>query len=203
MIDNAICKLISYALQTGLIQPCEKYWAINTVLDVLKLDSYTDPDQDWGEVELAPVLDELLDDAYARGVLTENSVVYQDLFDTEIMGRLTPRPAQVIEQFQALYAEAPKIATDWYYKFSQDTNYIRRNRIAKDIQWKTPTEYGELDVTINLSKPEKDPICPYPSDDCAAVSAFESGSTRPAAKFHQQAAVRAHHTAYLLRCYNA
>ena len=157
MIDNAICKLISYALQTGLIQPCEKYWAINTVLDVLKLDSYTDPGQDWGEVELAPMLDELLDDAYARGVLTENSVVYRDLFDTEIMGRLTPRPAQVIEQFQALYAEAPKIATDWYYKFSQDTNYIRRNRITKDIQWKTPTEYGELDVTINLSKPEKDP----------------------------------------------
>ena len=157
MIDTAISKLISYTLQTGLIQPCEKDWAVNTILDTLKIDSYTDPDWDWDEVELAPVLDELLDDAYARGVLTENSVVYRDLFDTEIMGRLTPRPAQVIEQFRTLYTEDPKKATDWYYKFSQDTNYIRRDRIAKDIQWKAPTEYGDLDITINLSKPEKDP----------------------------------------------
>ena len=157
MIDNAVSKLVAYALRTGLIQPCERDWAVNTILDVLKLDSYTEPNQDWGEVELAPVLDELLDDAYARGVLAENSVVYRDLFDTEIMGRLTPRPAQVIERFQALYQESPEKATDWYYKFSQDTNYIRRDRIAKDMQWKAPTEYGDLDITINLSKPEKDP----------------------------------------------
>ena len=157
MIDAAVSKLITYALQTGLIQPCEKNWAVNTVLDVLKIDSYTDPGQDWGEVELAPVLEELLDDAHARGVLAESSVVYRDLFDTEIMGRLTPRPAQVIETFQNLYQEAPQKATDWYYRFSQDTNYIRRDRIAKDMQWKAATEYGELDITINLSKPEKDP----------------------------------------------
>ena len=157
MIDNAVSKLVSYALQTGLIQPCERDWAVNTILGVLKLDNYTDPCQDWGEVELAPVLEALLDDAYQRGVLTENSVVYRDLFDTELMGRLTPRPAQVIETFQALYAEAPRKATDWYYKLSQDTNYIRRDRIAKDVQWKAPTEYGDLDITINLSKPEKDP----------------------------------------------
>lgn len=157
MIDNAVSKLVAYALQTGLIQPCERDWAVNTILDVLKLDSYTDPCQDWGEVELAPVLEELLDDAHQRGVLTENSVVYRDLFDTELMGRLTPRPAQVIEKFQALYQGSPEKATDWYYKFSQDTNYIRRDRIAKDVQWKAPTEYGDLDITINLSKPEKDP----------------------------------------------
>ena len=157
MVDNAVSKLIAYALRTGLIQPCEKDWAVNTILDALKIDSYADPGQDWGEVELAPVLEELLDDAHARGVLAEASVVYRDLFDTELMGRLTPRPAQVIEKFQALYKEDPKKATDWYYKFSQDTNYIRRDRIARDIQWKAPTPYGELDVTINLSKPEKDP----------------------------------------------
>lgn len=157
MVDNAVAKLVAYALQTGLIQPCEKDWAVNTILDALKLDSYVDPGQDWGQVELAPVLEELLDDAHARGVLSENSVVYRDLFDTEIMGRLTPRPAQVIEEFQTLYKEAPQKATDWYYKFSQDTNYIRRDRIAKDVKWKAPTEYGDLDVTINLSKPEKDP----------------------------------------------
>ena len=157
MIDAAVSKLATYALRTGLIEENEYTWAINTILDTLKLDSYTDPGEEWGEIQLAPVLDELLDDAYARGVLTENSVVYRDLFDTELMGRLTPRPAQVIEKFQALRAEDPKKATDWYYKFSQDTNYIRRDRIAKDMQWKAPTEYGELDITINLSKPEKDP----------------------------------------------
>ena len=157
MIDAAISKLAAYALRTGLIQESEYAWAVNTILDVLKLDGYTDPGQDWGDIELAPVLEELLDDAHARGVLAEDSVVYRDLFDTELMGRLTPRPAQVIEKFQTLYQEDPQKATDWYYQFSQDTNYIRRDRIAKDMQWKTETEYGELDITINLSKPEKDP----------------------------------------------
>ena len=155
--DEAISKLVSYALHTGLIQPCETTWAVNTVLDALKLDSYAGPEPRDEEVELAPVLEALLDDAHQRGVLEEDSVVYRDLFDTELMGRLTPRPAQVIERFQALYREDPKKATDWYYQFSQDTNYIRRDRIAKDMQWKAPTEYGELDITINLSKPEKDP----------------------------------------------
>ena len=157
MIDNAVSKLAAYALQTGLIEECDYTWAVNTILDALKLDSYTDPKQEWGEIELAPVLEELLDDAHARGVLTENSVVYRDLFDTELMGRLTPRPALVTNLFQKLCEKSPKKATDWYYKFSQDTNYIRRDRIAKDMQWKAPTEYGELDITINLSKPEKDP----------------------------------------------
>ena len=155
--DQAIAKLIAYAKNTGLIQECEVTWAVNTVLDALKLDSWTDPGQVEAPGALAPILDCLLDDAHQRGVLEENSVVYRDLFDTELMGRLTPRPAQVIGTFQALYRESPQKATDWYYKFSQDTNYIRRDRIAKDVQWKTETEYGELDITINLSKPEKDP----------------------------------------------
>ena len=157
MIDAAVSKLAVYALRTGLIQENETVWAVNTILDALKLDSYTDPGKEWEELELAPILEELLDDAHARGVLAENSVVYRDLFDTELMGRLTPRPAQVIETFQSLYREDPKRATDWYYKFSQDTNYIRRDRIARDMQWKVSTEHGELDITINLSKPEKDP----------------------------------------------
>ena len=156
-MNEAISKLITYAVRTGLIEPCETTWATNAVLEVLKLDSYTDPGQEWGDIDLAAVLDELLDDAYARGVLTENSVVYRDLFDTAIMGALTPRPSQVRAKFQTLYNEDPEKATDWYYTFSQDTNYIRRDRIAKDVQWKAPTEYGELDITINLSKPEKDP----------------------------------------------
>ncbi len=159
MVDAAISKLTDYAVRTGLIEECERVWAVNTILDVLKLDSYTEPERNWDvdSLELAPILEELLDDAYARGVLTENSVVYRDLFDTEIMGRLTPRPYDVRELFRLYYEVEPRKATDWFYQFSQDTNYIRRDRIAKDMQWKAPTEYGELDITINLSKPEKDP----------------------------------------------
>ncbi len=159
MIDIAVAKLADYAVRNGLIESCDYTWAINTILDVLKLDSYTEPEFTWdmNSLELAPILEELLDDAYARGVLTENSVVYRDLFDTELMGRLTPRPSWVIEKFEYIRHDDPKVATDWYYAFSQDTNYIRRDRIAKDMQWKAPTEYGELDITINLSKPEKDP----------------------------------------------
>ena len=157
MVNDAISKLVTYALRTGLIDQCETVWAVNAILEVLRLDSYTDPGVQWGDIELSAVLDELLDDAYERGVLAENSIVYRDLFDTALMGRLTPRPTQVIERFRTLCAQSPEAATDWYYRFSQDTNYIRRDRIAKDVQWKAPTEYGDLDVTINLSKPEKDP----------------------------------------------
>ncbi len=157
MVNEAISRLITYALRKGLIDECEKIWAANAVLEVLKLDSYTDPGTEWGDIDLAATLDELTDDAYRRGVLAENSVVYRDLFDTGLMGRLTPRPAQVIEKFLSLCREDPQKATDWYYEFSQDTNYIRRDRIAKDVKWIAPTEYGDLDITINLSKPEKDP----------------------------------------------
>ena len=157
MINNAIARLVSYALDKGLIAECEYNWAVNSLLDALQLDSFTDPGRYTGEVDLAATLGELCDDAYARGVLKENSVVYRDLFDTELMGRLTPRPAQVIERFNSLREADPRAATDWFYAFSQDTNYIRRDRIAKDMQWKAATDYGELDITINLSKPEKDP----------------------------------------------
>ncbi|MDE6956222.1 MAG: galactose-1-phosphate uridylyltransferase, partial [Oscillospiraceae bacterium] len=155
--NEAITKLVDYAVQEGLVEENEYIWAVNTILDALKLDDFTPAAPDSGTVELAPVLEALLDDAWERGVLTENSVVYRDLFDTEIMGRLTPRPSEVIDKFQKLCARDPKRATDWYYAFSQSTNYIRRDRIAKDVQWKAPTEYGELDITITLSKPEKDP----------------------------------------------
>ena len=157
--DQAIAKLIAYALDKELIRSEEQMWAVNALLEVLELDSCAMP-QELPAVEngeLPVILDALMDDAHARGVLKENSIVYRDLFDTKIMGALTPRPGQVIDQFQALRQEDPQKATDWYYQFSQDTNYIRRDRIAKDMQWKAPTEYGELDITINLSKPEKDP----------------------------------------------
>ena len=158
MVDREIQALVAYALDTGLIEPCEQVWAVNALLEALGLDSYTEPETPVERpVDLPAVLTALMDDAHARGVLKEDSVVYRDLFDTKLMGVLTPRPAQVIGKFRALCAESPEKATDWYYKFSQDTNYIRRDRIAKDVKWIAPTEYGDLDITINLSKPEKDP----------------------------------------------
>ena len=147
MIDNAVAQLVRYAEQTGLIAPEDHVWAV----------SYAEPALPDTPIDLPAVLDALLDDAHARGVLENNSIVYRDLFDTALMGRLTPPPREVAARFRALYAESPSRATDWYYQFSQDTNYIRRDRIAKDMHWKAPTEYGELDITINLSKPEKDP----------------------------------------------
>lgn len=157
MINHAISKLVTYALRNGLIEESDYIWAVNSILDELKLNGFEDPGISWGKIELPEVLAELLDDAHARGVLTEDSIVYRDLFDTALMGRLTPRPAHVASKFEALYAENPKKATDWYYRFCQDTNYIRRDRISKDIRWKASTDYGKLDITINLSKPEKDP----------------------------------------------
>ncbi len=157
MVDSAIGKLVDYAVRNGLIDSCDRIWAINSILEVMKLDSCTVPAETDGDIDLAAVLDGLCDDAYARGVLAENSVVYRDLFDTALMGRLTPPPHEVRAKFGALLEQDARAATDWYYKLSQDTNYIRRDRIAKDMQWKAATPYGELDITINLSKPEKDP----------------------------------------------
>ena len=156
--DAAIARLVAYAQRTGLIEESERVWAVNTLLEALGLNSYTEPQEAVeGDIDLPEVLTALMDDAHARGVLPEDSITYRDLFDTMLMGRLTPRPAQVIGTFRSLYAESPRKATDWYYRFSQDTNYIRRDRIARDRKWVAPTEYGDLDITINLSKPEKDP----------------------------------------------
>ena len=197
MVDREIQALVAYALDTGLIEPCEQVWAVNALLEVLGLDSYTEPETPAERpVDLPAVLTALMDDAHARGVLKEDSVVYRDLFDTKLMGVLTPRPAQVIEKFRALYAESPEQATDWYYKFSQDTNYIRRDRIAKDVKWIAPTEYGDLDITINLSKPEKDPkaiaaarnlpASAYPRCQlCAENEGYAGRVNHPARKNHR------------------
>ncbi len=170
MIDTAVAKLVRYAENTGLIAPEDHIWAVNTLLEALKLDSYEEPVLDDAPIDLPAVLDELMDDAHARGVMENNSIVYRDLFDTSLMGRLTPPPREVIAKFRALYAQNPVEATNWYYKFSQDTNYIRRDRIARDMQWKADTAYGELDITINLSKPEKDPKAIAAARDLPAAS---------------------------------
>lgn len=170
MIDTAVAKLVRYAENTGLIAPEDHIWAVNTLLEALKLDSYEEPVLDDAPIDLPTVLDELMDDAHARGVMENDSIVYRDLFDTSLMGRLTPPPREVIAKFRALYAQNPVEATNWYYRFSQDTNYIRRDRIARDMQWKADTAYGELDITINLSKPEKDPKAIAAARDLPAAS---------------------------------
>ena len=157
MIYNSIKKLVTYGLETGLITEEDKIFTTNELLELLKLDEYEEPEETYTDVDLEATLGEILDYAAENGLLESNSVVYRDLFDTKVMGLLTPRPHEVIRKFQELYAQSPKAATEAYYKFSQDTDYIRRYRIARDRKWVTSTAYGDLDITINLSKPEKDP----------------------------------------------
>ena len=155
MIHQAIADLLGYALRTGLIENCDRTWAANRLLQALGLDSWEEPDT-VQDRPLEEILKDLLDWAVENGRIEEGTTS-RDLFDTELMGRLTPRPSQVIREFQSRYEESPETATDWYYQFSQDTDYIRRYRIARDVKWVAPTPYGDLDITINLSTPEKDP----------------------------------------------
>jgi UDPglucose--hexose-1-phosphate uridylyltransferase len=152
-----IYKLICYGLETGLIEKEDVVYTTNALLELFGLDEYEEPTKEYLQAELEVVLGELLDYAFEQGILKENGVVYRDLFDTKIMSVLTMRPSMVIQKFQSLYQNAPQAATDFYYKFSQDTDYIRRYRIKKDVKWVTETPYGRMDLTINLSKPEKDP----------------------------------------------
>lgn len=157
MIYDSIKKLVTYGLETGLISQSDKVYATNRILEALALEEYEEPEQDYSNIDPESVLAELLDYACEKG-LCENSVVYRDLFDTKLMGLLTPRPSEVDKIFWGLYDnQSPRAATDYFYKLSQDTDYIRRYRIKKDMRWKSATEYGDLDITINLSKPEKDP----------------------------------------------
>lgn len=156
-MDDAIAKLCTYALRTGLIEACDYTWAVNQVLEALGLDRITDPGPVCGDVDLPAVLDELTQQALACGRLAEDTPACRDRFETALMGRLTLRPAQVIARFRDRYAQSPQAATDWYYRFSQDTNYIRRDCMERDVKWRVDTLYGALDITINLSKPEKDP----------------------------------------------
>ncbi len=157
MINESIRKLIVYGLETGLISKEDEIYATNLILDVLKLDEYEEPAQEVSDVDLESTLAELLDYAFENGIIEDNGVTMRDLFDTRLMNCLMPRPNEVIRRFYELYEKSPSEATDYFYKLSQDSDYIRRYRIAKDIKWKTDTPYGTLDITINLSKPEKDP----------------------------------------------
>ena len=178
-IGTDIRKLVSYGIRTGLVPKEDEIFTINRLLELFGLEEIAEPEEgedgkcgaapqeeaatdQAGEAALAGELEEILnrmcDYAYENGLIAEDGIVYRDLFDTKVMGLLMPRPSQVIRRFRELYEnESPKAATDYYYRLSQDSDYIRRYRIAKDMKWTAPTKYGELDITINLSKPEKDP----------------------------------------------
>ena len=153
-VNGYLTALVEYGLKTGLIQDCDRTYIVNQLLMTMGLDSFEE--EAAPQMELEDILAGLLSDAVSRGVIEDN-ITAKDLFDTKLMGVLTPLPREVRAKFAALYAEDPQKATDWYYTLSQDTDYIRRYRIKKDLRWKTATEYGDLDITINLSKPEKDP----------------------------------------------
>ena len=154
-IDTCIDSLVDYALRTGLAMEEDRRVLTNRLLDLLHLEDYTGSGR--GDCrDLEQILAGILDYACQNG-LCEDNITARDIFDTRLMGSLTPMPREVIRTFRERYAQSPEAATDWYYRFSCDTDYIRRYRIAKDMRWKYPSQYGAMDITINLSKPEKDP----------------------------------------------
>ena len=156
MLYKNIKKLVEYGIRTGLTPECERIYTTNLLLELFKEDDYEDVSIEGEELDLEQILKELLDEAVERG-LVEDSVVFRDLFDTKLMNCLLPRPAQVQKTFWEEYEKSPEAATAFFYKFSQDSDYIRRYRVKKDMKWKVDSPYGEIDITINLSKPEKDP----------------------------------------------
>ena len=156
MLYESIKKLVQYGINTGLTPESERIYTTNLLLDLFHEDDYEDVECDTENIVLEDVLKELLNEAVTRGII-EDSITYRDLFDTKLMNCLMPRPAQIHAEFWKKYEESPQAATEYYYKLSQDSDYIRRYRIKKDRKWTVDTEYGTLDITINLSKPEKDP----------------------------------------------
>ena len=148
-------QLVKYGLDRGLINQDDVIYTRNRLLMVMQLDEYESTEAE--EMPLHEILDALCDDAVSRGICDDN-LVARELFDTKLMDCLMPRPSEVRNVFRMLYSQdGAEQATDWYYKLSQDSNYVRRDRIARDVKWVTDTKYGQLDITINLSKPEKDP----------------------------------------------
>lgn len=156
MLNESISKLVQYGIETGLLPECEKIYTTNLLLDLFHEDSYEEPEEKAENIDLESVLKELLDEAANRGLI-EDSIGYRDLFDTKMMNCLVPRPAQVQKEFWDAYEKSPEAATEYFYKLSQDSDYIRRYRVKKDKKWTVESPYGTIDITINLSKPEKDP----------------------------------------------
>ena len=156
MLNKIIGELIRYSLNTNIIEKADEAWATASLMQVFGVDAY-EKAQLGEERCLADILSDALDYAYSAGLIDSDGVVTRDLFDTKIMGALMPRPSEVIGKFRALYSRDPALATDYFYKLSVDSNYIRADRVARDLKWKTPSEYGDIHISINLSKPEKDP----------------------------------------------
>ena len=154
-LSESIAALVNYGVETGLTPACEKIYTTNLLLDIFHEDDYEEPSQ-IPSLSLEEILKELLDEAVRRELIPD-SIAYRDLFDTRLMNCLLPRPAQVQADFWKQYEISPEEATAFFYKFSQDSDYIRRYRVCKDQKWKISSDYGEIDITINLSKPEKDP----------------------------------------------
>ncbi len=209
MINKSIAALVNYAISKGLISKDDRVWAINRILEALRLDEYEEPNDLGALPSLEKILAPLLDYAVQSGLI-EDSITARDLFDTKLMGLLTPRPSEVSQKFWQLYKESPKAATDDYYRFSGDTNYIRRDRISRDKKWKVPTEYGDLDITINLSKPEKDPKaiaaarnavqCGYPKCAlCRESEGYAGRSNFPARQNHRVIPLTINNSDWLLQ----
>lgn len=154
MVYSYIKGLVNYAVNKNLIEKDDEVYATNRVLALLKLDDYVDEIAE--ELELHELLKGITDYAVSKNLIND-SITERDIFDTELMAIFTDRPSNIIKKYNAIYAKDKLLATNWYYDFSVATNYIRKDRIQKDVKWKTDTEYGKLDITINLSKPEKDP----------------------------------------------
>ncbi len=152
-----IQKLVEYGLEKGLIQPEDKIYTLNQYLELFGLDDFEEQNIAGEPIVLEDILENLMTIAFEQGIMKSDDIVTKDLFDTKLMGILTPKPSTVIREFRELYAKDPLEATNRFYAFSQDTNYIRRERIKKDRKWQVDSPYGKIDITINLSKPEKDP----------------------------------------------
>ena len=156
MLSKNIKRLVEYGITSGLTPECERLYTTNLLLELFHEDSYEEVSIDGESLELEDILKDLLDEACERGII-EDSIVYRDLFDTKMMNCLVPRPVQIQETFAKKYEVSPREATDYYYKLSQDSDYIRCYRVKKDRKWTVDSPYGVIDITINLSKPEKDP----------------------------------------------
>lgn len=163
MIQDKIRELVQYGLLTGLVSAEDEIYTTNRLLELFQIEDYPyrfgekiEQTEEEAVKRLPDLLTEMMDYAVENGILQEDGIVYRDLFDTKIMSCLVGRPSEIIRRFYEEYEKSPEAATNFFYKFSQDTDYIRRYRVCRDEKWVTPTKYGDLDITINLSKPEKD-----------------------------------------------
>lgn len=206
-MNRAIKKLVQYGIDKRFIENEDVIYITNRLLELFQMDEYEDPGDIKEEICLEEILETMLDYACDKGLIQENTTTYRDLFDTKIMGVLVPRPSEVIHKFNELYQISPKHATDYFYQFSMDTDYIRRYRIKKDIRWKANTEYGELDITINLSKPEKDPKAiaaaktakqsGYPKCQlCKENEGYQGRINHPARQNHRVIPIKINHTSW-------